>query len=155
MKIPPKKTIEELKAIKNQYNENDWSLDFSWNVESLLYWLETLEDIDERKEFVKEACDAFYRKYGLSTDRNDIKVLMIAWDQHWCWFVRSQKPAKYLNREPWFCAFPTIKLATEFSGWADIVVWQRQYKQELVAFRDNLKQFWKIVLNHISKYDDY
>jgi glycosyltransferase involved in cell wall biosynthesis len=92
---------------------------------------------------MKKSRDHF-ESIGLKNNDGKIHVLFIAGDFGGCGYVRIDLPAKYLNRLQDISAFPTLVVRSELIHWADVIVWQRQHKEELLCFVDLAKKLGKI-----------
>jgi glycosyltransferase involved in cell wall biosynthesis len=132
------------------YNSNDWTLKKSLEIKT---YLKDVKDVDPKdktktneipkrsKDELVEAQSKFFKQWGLNIGDGKIHVLMIAGDFGGCGFVRCESVAKYLNREQDIVAFPTCMVVPELLNWANVIVWQRQYKEIFDKVRDTSKKF--------------
>jgi glycosyltransferase involved in cell wall biosynthesis len=141
MNIPNIYNIDDIKEV---YSQKDWCIDGSKNVETMLNGAENIKDNDYLKKFLNSAQKAFEKKYGLASCTGTLKVLMIGADFGGCGYVRIDNPSKYLNRESDIVVFPTIKVCIELATWADIIVWQRQYKAQFIKLVETCKKLGKV-----------
>lgn len=120
----------------------------TFSIVSLMHHAGGIKDQKKQKEKLSVLQKAFEKRYGINSNDGCLHVLMIASDPLGCGYVRIDKPSKYVNREYEFVSFPTVTLTLELLAWANIVVWQRQHKKELIPFRDMCKK-----LNKVQIYD--
>ena len=83
-------------------------------------------------------------KFGLDADDGKLHILMVAGDKQACGHVRIELPSKYINRN---CedikVFPVSNLDPALLEWLDMVVWQRQSRDDLVMIRKACKAMGK------------
>lgn len=90
--------------------------------------------------------EALLLNLGLNENDPHPHILMIAGGYDACTHVRIDRVAKYLQRDSNITVFPTIQINPSLIVWADIIVFQRQNRDDFWEFLELAKKLNKIIV---------
>jgi len=133
-----------------EYPASQWSLKNSTVVETAADQVDHPTDSAGRCIFTQSDFDVFKKRYGLTRDRRTFNILMIAADLQGCGYARIERPARYINRNPHWVAFPTVKITPELVHWSHVMVWQRQHKDDMLPVFELGRKLHKVQIFDID-----
>jgi glycosyltransferase involved in cell wall biosynthesis len=105
--------------------------------------LETGEILDNEglTLYQNECYRSWLKKYEMPYEKEKLNVAFIAADMFGCGFNRSFLPSYFVQRNSKkYNSVSSIIVCTEIIRWADILVWQRQYRPELYKYFNMARQ---------------
>jgi len=107
-------------------------------------------DIKGANKYEEECVAKFLKKYGL--EQNEKKnVLFLGGDTKGCGYIRAFMPAQKINEysKKYNAVFATV-VTIELAHWADIIIWQRQYKEVFLNFLLTAKDVGKVQIYELD-----